>query len=97
MWHNSVVSEFRNKSYNANVLWVSLSSLIPHVIDPQSIGKAVQWKKYAPNANQKSNTVWFQQIFVKIINYCLLLIIYNNIPTSFSMIYSIVAYVYYLY
>ena len=56
MWLNSVVSESRNKNYDANVLCVSLSRLIPHVIDPQSIGKAVQWNKYAPNAILKSNT-----------------------------------------
>jgi hypothetical protein len=33
-----------------------MSRLIPHVIDPQSIDKAVQWNKYAPNAILKSNT-----------------------------------------
>ena len=38
----TVVSESRNESYNTNVLWASLSRLIPHVIDPPSIGKAVQ-------------------------------------------------------
>jgi hypothetical protein len=50
----TVVSESRNKSY---VLWGSLSRLIiPHVIDPQSISKAVQWNKDAPSAILKYNT-----------------------------------------
>ena len=53
----TVVSESRNKSYNANVLWVSLSRLIPHVMDPQSTGKAVQGNKYATNAILKYNTL----------------------------------------
>ena len=34
----TVVSESRNKSYDTNVLWVSLSRLILHVINPQSRG-----------------------------------------------------------
>ena len=50
------VSESRNKSYDANFLWVSLSRLITHVIDPQSIGKAVQISKNAPNTILKFNT-----------------------------------------
>jgi hypothetical protein len=83
----TVVSESSKKGYGANVLWVSRSRLIPHVIDPQSIGKAVQWNKYAPKAILKYNTSSVISTDCQINK---LLILYN-IPTAFSMIYSIMA------
>jgi hypothetical protein len=45
--------------------WVSLSKLIPHGIDPQSIGKSVQWNKYA--ILSLIHSVWLTDLTYQII------------------------------